>query len=93
MLADRSRSPAEIEAMGVPIGMLYLIGDPRDIDWLVERFDSILRLYKKKAEESMDVADTLTASFQRSAATLEEMIEALVVAGGGSTSEPPIPTS
>lgn len=89
-LADRNRSPEEIEAMGVPIGMLYFIGVPRSIDWLVERFDSILRLYDEEPQDSMKVADTITASSQQSAATLEETIEALVVAGGGSVSVPPV---
>ncbi len=92
-LADRSRSPAEIEDMGSPIGMLYVIGEPRSIEWLVERFDTIMRLYGHRSEEAMDVADTLTASFQRSAATLEETIEALVVGGGGSASAPPLATA
>lgn len=92
-LADRSRSPAEIQDMGSPIGMLYVIGEPRSIEWLVERFDSIMRLYGHCSEEAMDVADTLTASFQRSASTLEETIEALVVAGGGSASVPSLATA
>lgn len=43
--------------------------------------------------EAMDVADVLTASFQRSVSTLEETIEAMVVVGGGSISVPPLATA
>lgn len=92
LLADRARDPEEIAEIAPPVGLLYIIGEPRSLLWLVERFDVILRLFGHDADEAMEVADVLTAGTQNSAATLEEMIEASVVAGGGSPSVPPLET-
>jgi len=83
LLSERARTPAEVRHMATPIGTLCIIGDKPDLSWLVERFDSLLRLHDKPAADAMDVADTITVSSQQSAATQNEMIEALVVASGG----------
>ncbi|SRR6266545_5488656 len=76
LLAQRHRSPAEIEEMAAPITMLWVIHRP-DLDWLVGRFDSLLRLYGEPASASMRFADTLTAATKESAATFNEMVEAM----------------
>jgi len=83
LLSERARTPAEVRHMATPLGMLWIIGDRPDLSWLVERFDSLLRLYDKAAVDAMEVADTITVSSQQSATTQNEMIEALVVASGG----------
>lgn len=89
LLAKRARSAAEIEQMALPLGMLWVICDKPNLDWLVERFDTLLRLYGQRAAEAMATADVLTAGAQQAAATLEEMLEASVVAAGGSPSLTP----
>lgn len=86
LLAEQHRDPGEIEEMAVPIGLLWLV-HKSDLRWLVGRFDQVLRLYGEPATASMNVADTLTVSTQQAAATFEEMVNALVVAGGGVSDE------
>jgi hypothetical protein len=83
LLSERARTPSESRQMAGPIGLLWIIGDKPDLAWLVERFDSLLRLYDKPSTDAMDVADMITVSSQQSAATQNEMIEALVIASGG----------
>jgi hypothetical protein len=79
LLAQRARSPEEIEAMATPVAMLWVVHRP-DLGWLVGRFDSLLRLYDEPASESMRLADTLSAVTKESAATFEEMVEGMCAA-------------
>lgn len=82
-LAERGRSVAEIEHMAVAIAVLWTIADKPDLPLLVDRLDSILRLYGKPAEEAMDVTDAIAVAAQRSASTVTELIEGSLVAAGG----------
>jgi hypothetical protein len=79
-LAERARSPAEIEQIAHPLALLWAVHRP-DLVWLAGKFDQLLRLYGLEASESMRVADTIAASTKASAATFEEMVDALVAAG------------
>lgn len=78
-LAQRARTPEEIELMVPPIAMLWVIHRP-DLTWLASNFDRLLRLYGMDATESMRLADVVTAGTKSSAATFEEMVDALVAA-------------
>lgn len=80
-LAQRARSPAEIEQMVVPIAMLW-VTHRGDLAWLASSFDKLLRRYNMEAYESMRAADIITASTRNAAATFEETVEALVAAAG-----------
>lgn len=80
-LAAKARKPEEIRAMSVPIAQLGLVFNC-DTNWLAPRFDQLLRLYGHDAGEAMGVAETLTGSTQLAAASFEEMIEAMLTAGG-----------
>src|SRR5688572_14205308 len=82
LLAQRARTPSEIEEMALPVALLWVVHRP-DLGCLVERFDTLLRLYGEPASESMRVADTLSAGTKASAATFTEMLDALVAAAGG----------
>jgi hypothetical protein len=82
LLAQRARNPSEIEEMALPVALLWVVHRP-DLAYLVERFDTVLRLHGEPASESMRVADTLTAATKASAATFTEMLDAMVVASGG----------
>lgn len=84
LLAQRARTPAEIEEMARPIALLWVVHRP-DLAYLVERFDTVLRLHGEPSSESMRLADTLTAGTKESAATFTEMLDALVVASGGTS--------
>lgn len=75
-LSRRGRNESEIIEMAVPIAMLWFARE-MELRQLVDRFDRLMRLYDKEASEAMDLANTLTASTQGSAATLDDMIEAL----------------
>jgi hypothetical protein len=81
VLAAKARGPAEIRAISVPIAQLALVFDC-DPNWLAPRFDQLLRLYGHDASEATEVADTLTSSTQLAAASFEEMVEAMLIAGG-----------
>jgi hypothetical protein len=81
-LAGLARDPAEIRAMAPPIAALSLIFDCDPL-WLAPRFDQLLRLYGHEASEAEALADTLTAATRRAAAGFEDMVEAMVIAGGG----------
>jgi hypothetical protein len=76
-LAQRGRGVNEIEQMARPAAMLSIVNDV-PLDWMVERFDRILRLYGEPATESMRIADTLTRATQLSAATFREMVDATI---------------
>jgi hypothetical protein len=93
LLAERARSPDDVAAIGPPIGLLWIIGEKPEMSWLVERFDTLLRLYEKQPSEAMEACDTLVAATQRSAATMAEMLEAMVVAGGGSETAGALPSA
>jgi hypothetical protein len=84
-LAGQARSPAEIRPMSVSISHLAVIFE-RDPLWLVPRFDQLLRLYGESASDSEKVADTLTAATKNSAASFKDMVDAMIIAGGGSIS-------
>lgn len=85
-LTERARTLPEAEQMAPVVGLLWTLCDRPDVEWLAERFDTLLRVYDKPAAEAMEVADVITVSAQRSAATMSETIEALVVAGSGAGS-------
>lgn len=85
-LAIKARKPVEIRAMAIPIAQLALIFECDPV-WLAPRFDQLLRLYGHDAAEGPEVADTLTASTQLAAASFEEMVEAMLIAGGAGPSE------
>lgn len=88
-LAEQARSPSEIRSMAVAVAQLSVIFDYNAIE-LVPRFDQVLRLHGKNASDSEEVADTLTTATKRSAASFEDMLVGMIVAGGGSVepSEP-----
>jgi Ca2+/Na+ antiporter len=77
LLSERGRSVEETEAMAAPIALLEVVHKP-PLDWLVDHFDRLLRLVGEPASESMRIADIITASTQKSAATFVETVEALV---------------
>jgi len=78
-LAQRGRGVNEIRQMGDPIAMLHVVHDV-DLQRFVGDFDRILRLYCKAASDAMAVADQLTVATKQSAATFEEMVEAMIAA-------------
>jgi hypothetical protein len=78
-LAERCRSPEEIADMAPAIGVLWII-EEGDLETLADDIDKLIRRYDKPAAETMNVADTLTASAQRSASTVRQMIDALLSA-------------
>lgn len=82
LLAERARSASEIETMAVPIGMLKLIHHS-SIEWLVERFDRLMRVAGEPADKAMGVADTITTATQRAAAPFAEIVDGLLIAYGG----------
>jgi hypothetical protein len=79
-LTAQARNPTEIRAMAVPIAQLALVFDC-DPEWLTPRFDQLLRLYDRKADDAVAVADQLTRSTQLAAASFEEMVEAMLAVG------------
>jgi hypothetical protein len=82
-LAGQARTPDEIRPMATAIAQLSMIFDC-DAVWLAPRFGQLLRLYGEDAIDSEEVASTLTAATKNSAATFKEMLEAMIIAGGGS---------
>lgn len=80
-LAVKARKPEEIRAMTVPIAQLSLIFDCDPL-WLAPRFDQLLRLYGHDADEAIQAAETLTAGTQLAPISFEEMVEAMLIAGG-----------
>jgi hypothetical protein len=83
LLAERARSPEEIREMLCPLGMLWIVHRPQP-EWLVEHFDCLLRRWDRPAADAMSLADTLTVAAQRSAATFEQIVEAMVEASSAS---------
>jgi hypothetical protein len=85
-LAARGRTAREIRAMAVPIaGLATVFGC--DANWLAPRFDQVLRFFGHEAAEAADVADILTTGTQQSAASFEDMVEALVTFASGPSPE------
>lgn len=78
-LAERSRGVDEIRQMANPIAMLHVV-HRIDLQQFAGEFDRILRLYGKDASESMALADQLTVATKQSAATFQEMVEAMIAA-------------
>ncbi len=85
-LAGQARSPSEIRPMAKAIAQHAVVFDYDAID-LAPRFDQVLRLYGKAAADSEEVADTFVTATKNSAATFEDMLTAMIVAGGGSPEE------
>jgi hypothetical protein len=81
-LAQRRRSIDEMRHMARPIALLWVVHRP-DLNWLVDRFDQILRLYDMDASRSLEAANVISASTKEAAATFEEMVDAMVAAAGG----------
>lgn len=82
-LAEQARAPNEIRPMAMAIALLS-VNFGCDPIRLAPQFDQLLRLYDKSASDSEEVADTLTVATQRSAASFEDMLVAMIVAKGGS---------
>jgi hypothetical protein len=76
-LAERGRSTAEIELMGIPIAKLIAIHDV-DLTWLVERFDQILRLSAEPAENAGEAAAIIHSTSTSSPMTFREAVDAFV---------------
>lgn len=78
LLADRARDLTEIAAMATPIAMLSAAHNEPDIGSLVEKFDRLLRLSGKSAEDAPYMADVLTKATQISPASFSEVLEAMI---------------
>jgi hypothetical protein len=65
--------------MAQPIALLWAVHRP-DLDWLVDRFDQLLRRSGMDAGDSMRLADVVSAGTKAGAATFEEMVEAMIAA-------------
>jgi hypothetical protein len=76
-LSQRNRSVEEIKQMALPIALLWVVHRP-ELNSFVERYDRLLRLHGEPASRAMAVADTLTQATQHSAATFEEMLDAMI---------------
>jgi hypothetical protein len=74
-LCERKRNANEITLMAPPVARLAIINDHDEID-VADKIDLMLRRWGKSAEETPSVADTLTASAQRSPSTFAEMLTA-----------------
>ena len=83
VLAEQARSAEEIRPMAIAVAQLSVIFDYDAIE-LAPRFDQLLRLYGKNASDSEEVADTITTATKQSAASFEDMLVGMIVAGGGS---------
>ena len=64
LLAERGRSPQEIELIAPEIGNLHLL-HRASLPWLAERFDKLLRLTGEPATKAEGVAATVSASASR----------------------------
>jgi hypothetical protein len=85
-LAEQARSPSEIRPMAVAVAQLSVVFDCEPIK-LARRFDQLLRLYGKTASDSEEVADALVTGTKQSAASFEDMLTGMIVAGGGSVED------
>lgn len=88
-LSERHRNTREIEDMAPPVGLLWTIANKPDLEWLVERFDTVLRAWDTPASDAMRTADTIAAGALNSPASVADMLEALAVVGGGSPRDVP----
>jgi hypothetical protein len=75
LLADRNRTIVEIEDMAAPIGMLKTIHDA-PLDWLTERFDSILRGAGEPASKASETASIIHGTAVNAAASFKEIVDA-----------------
>lgn len=78
-LSRRARKPAEIRVIAPPIAMLHVVYQP-DLLMFASKFDQLMRLYGKGSEEAMSLADQLSVATRVSAATFDEMMDALIAA-------------
>jgi len=76
-LSRRGRNIDEMSKIAVPVALVWYVHKP-ELEAFVDQFDRLLRLWGKSADEAMSVADMITAASQHSAATFDEMMEALV---------------
>lgn len=76
-LAKRGRRAEEIQAMAAPIAMLH-VAFKSELIGLADRFDRLLRLWGKEAAEAERAADVLTKGAISSAATFDEMLDAMI---------------
>lgn len=83
-LAMRGRRATEIRSMAAPIAMLHIVFKSELIA-LIDRFDRLLRLWRKPAHEATHVADVLTAGTQTSAATFDEMLDSMIAVANPDT--------
>lgn len=65
--------------MAPAVAALWAIEKP-PLDWLVESFDRLLRLYNESPEDSYRVAATIEASSSSAAGTFREIVDALIAA-------------
>ncbi len=77
LLSRRGRSIDEILKMALPIALLWYVHKP-ELEQFVDKFDRLIRLWNKSADEAMGVADIMTATSRQSAATFEEIIDGLI---------------
>lgn len=85
LLAERARSVEEIEDVAPAVGSLALLHGA-SLPWLVEHFDRLLRVAEEPASKATEAAATLSASTQQAAASLKEILEAMIIVYSG---EPP----
>lgn len=76
-LCIRKRGIEEIKSISVPIALIYVV-QKVNLKVLVDKFDQLLRLWGKTADDAMDVADKLTKGSQMSASSFEEMLDAMI---------------
>lgn len=76
-LSQRGRNIRDIEKMAPAIATLWVV-HRMDLEPFVRDFDRLMRLWKKPPTESMHVADVLTVASQKSAATFDEMLQAML---------------
>jgi len=77
LLADRARTPSEIEDIAAPVGMLRTIHSA-PLPWLVESFDRLLRLTNEPASNAAEVADIIHGTAQKAVGTFKEIVDAFV---------------
>ena len=82
LLADRNRTPEQIESMAVPIAMLKTIHNV-PFDWLVDWFDQIMRLSGES--DPMKVGDMIHNTTTNSPMSFREAMDAFVTVYGGDT--------
>lgn len=76
-LSQCARSPSEVRSMAEPIAMLHVVHGS-DLTEFATKFDQLLRRYGEPAEEAMRMADQLTVATKQSAATFDEIVEAML---------------